>query len=111
MTSLVRRLLSHIGGWKKTRDPYVKSLNGKPTFDWKTENHVVKNEAEKQQIIWKAFGVDYKRELSQLEEAKNRLLIQLNNSLVNDELKEFIEQIVREEVKKYLGGRGFENRV
>jgi len=67
-------------------------------------NLTLDSEWEKQSIIWSAFGVDYKRELQQLEEAKNAFLTQLNNSIVDDKLKDFIEQVIRDEVRRILKG-------
>jgi hypothetical protein len=63
-------------------------------------------EAEKQDLIWKAFGVDYTREIRQLEEARERFLLQLKTNLITDDVKSLIEDIVRDEVKRFLKKRG-----
>jgi len=59
-------------------------------------------EAEKQDLIWKAFGVDYTREISQLKEARERFLLQLKTNLVSDDMRDFIERVVRDEVRRIL---------
>ena len=59
-------------------------------------------EGEKQALIWNAFGVDYSREIQQLVEARDAFLMQLNSSVMTDDLKEFIESVVRDEVKRIL---------
>lgn len=99
MTNLVRRLLYYLKNLGEVRYPYAESPNG-------SENSIMEDEAEKQRVIWDAFGVDYKRELSELEEAKNIFLMQLNSGIMNDEMRKFIERVVRDEVKKVLRGRG-----
>jgi hypothetical protein len=60
------------------------------------------SEAEKQDLIWKAFGVDYSREINQLKEARERFLFQLKTNLMTDDVKSLIEDIVRDEVRRVL---------
>jgi DNA gyrase/topoisomerase IV subunit B len=60
------------------------------------------SEAEKQDLIWKAFGVDYSREINQLKEARERFLSQLKTNLMTDDVKSLIEDIVRDEVRRIL---------
>jgi hypothetical protein len=60
------------------------------------------SEAEKQDLIWKAFGVDYSREINQLKEARERFLFQLKTNLMTDDVKSLIEDIVRDEVRRIL---------
>lgn len=59
-------------------------------------------EAEKQTLIWKAFGVDHSKEVKDLVEHRNRILMQVNSSLLMDEVRELIERVVREEVRRIL---------
>ena len=63
-------------------------------------------EAEKQDLIWRAFGVDYKREIMQLEEARDRFLLQLKSNMMTDDMRDFIEQVVRDEVRRILKPKG-----
>jgi hypothetical protein len=63
-------------------------------------------EAEKQDLIWRAFGVDYKREIMQLEEARERFLLQLKSNMMTDDMRDFIEQVVRDEVRRILKPKG-----
>jgi hypothetical protein len=63
-------------------------------------------EAEKQDLIWRAFGVDYKREIMQLEEARDRFLLQLKANMMTDDMRDFIEQVVRDEVRRILKPKG-----
>jgi Glu-tRNA(Gln) amidotransferase subunit E-like FAD-binding protein len=68
-------------------------------------------EAEKQDLIWKAFGVDYSREIKQLGEAREQFLLKLKSNLISDDVKEIIEEIVRDEVRRILRktGQNMEN--
>ena len=59
-------------------------------------------EAEKQDLIWKAFGVDYSREISQLRDAREHFLLQLKTNLMTDDMRDFIEKVVRDEVRRIL---------
>lgn len=63
-------------------------------------------EAEKQDLIWRAFGVDYKREIMQLGEARDRFLLQLKANMMTDDMRDFIEQVVRDEVRRILKPKG-----
>ena len=60
------------------------------------------SEAEKQDLIWRAFGVDHSRELRRLGEARERFLLQLKSNLMTDDVKSLIENIVRDEVRRVL---------
>jgi hypothetical protein len=64
------------------------------------------SEAEKQDLIWKAFGVDYSREINQLKEAREHFLIQLKANMMTDDVRNFIEQVVRDEVRRILKPKG-----
>ena len=57
------------------------------------------SEGEKQRMIWKAFGVDISDELKTLEEMKTKILAQINSGILTEEVKQFIEKVVKDEVK------------
>jgi hypothetical protein len=61
------------------------------------------SEAEKQSMIWKAFGVDCAREMEQLREASDTFMLRLKSGIMTDDVKEFIEEVVRGEVWRILG--------
>jgi hypothetical protein len=78
-----------------------KPLNPHP-MPTKPVNPLFNFEAEKQDLIWRAFGVNYSHELRQLAEARERFLLQLKSNLMTDDVKDLIEDIVRDEVRRVL---------
>lgn len=60
------------------------------------------SEGRKQQIIWRAYGVDMSDELKALEEMKARILTQINRGILTEEVKQLIERVVKDEVRRIL---------
>ena len=104
---LIKIPLSKIPLFKKIMNHGRKPSNPHP-MPGKPVNPVFNFEAEKQDLIWKAFGVDHSRELRQLGEARERFLLQLKTNLMTDDVKNLIEDIVRDEVRRVLRKNGAE---
>ncbi|MEM2293179.1 MAG: hypothetical protein QXX41_07885 [Nitrososphaerota archaeon] len=60
------------------------------------------SEAEKQWLIWNAFGVDHSKELDKLNESTSRTILQIKSGVLSEEMRNFIEDVIRDEVKKQL---------